>query len=137
MTWFRQTRTLSALTLAAGALTAACGGGGSSVAASSSTAGLPAAAVQEAEQIFVSRCVTCHGERGGGDGPGSASLDPKPRNFGDPSWQASVDDAHIEKIIKFGGTAVGKSPAMVGNPDLTAKDDVVRALRAHVRSLSR
>ena len=38
-------------------------------------------------------------------------------------------------IIKFGGAAVGKSPAMPPNPDLVAKAEVVTALREHVRSL--
>lgn len=93
------------------------------------------AARAEAEQIFVSRCVACHGPQGKGDGPASAGLTPKPRNFQDPAWQDSVTDDHIEKIIKFGGAAVGKSPAMPANPDLTSKNEVVTALREHVRNL--
>lgn len=90
----------------------------------------------QAEQIFSTRCFTCHGPKGAGDGPGSAALDPKPRNFTDGTWQASVDDEHIAKIIQFGGAAVGKSPAMPGNPDLMSKPEVVQALVAHVRSLA-
>jgi mono/diheme cytochrome c family protein len=97
----------------------------------------PAAAVAEAEQIFATRCTTCHGAAGAGDGPGSAALDPKPRNFQDASWQSSVTDEHIEKIVMYGGAAVGRSPTMPGNPDLMSKPDVVRALVAHVRGLGR
>jgi mono/diheme cytochrome c family protein len=93
------------------------------------------AAEEEAEQIFETRCVTCHGPRGEGNGPASAGLTPPPRNFTDPTWQTSVTDDHIEKIIKFGGAAVGKSPAMPANPDLMAKAEVVAALRAHIREL--
>lgn len=89
----------------------------------------------EAKQIFETRCYTCHGMKGLGDGPGSAALTPKPRNFADPAWQASVSDDHIDKIIRFGGAAVGRSPMMPGNPDLIAKPDVVAALVLHVRSL--
>lgn len=89
----------------------------------------------EAEQIFSTRCTTCHGPRGQGDGPASAGLDPKPRNFTDRSWQNSVTDEHIEQILVYGGSAVGKSAAMPPNPDLQAKPAVVAALRAHVRSL--
>jgi mono/diheme cytochrome c family protein len=94
-----------------------------------------AGAAKEAEQIFASRCFTCHGARGEGDGPGSAALVPKPRNFTDPTWQTAVTDDHIAKIIQYGGAAVGKSPTMPGNPDLMGKPEVVAALVAHVRSL--
>ena len=91
------------------------------------------AATAKAQEIFASRCTPCHGPQGKGDGAASAGLTPKPRNFGDPAWQAAVDDAYIEKIIKYGGTAVGKSPAMPGNPDLT-DPAVIAALRTMVRS---
>ena len=105
------------------------------------TAKAPAAASEaaraEAEQIFATRCTTCHGPRGAGDGPGSPGLTPAPRDFQDPEWQASVTDEHLAKIIKFGGAAVGKSPAMPGNPDLMAKAEVVDALCEHIRNLAR
>lgn len=94
-------------------------------------------AQQEALQIFATRCFTCHGSEGAGDGPGSAGLTPKPRNFQDPEWQASVDDDHLTKIILYGGVAVGKSPMMPGNPDLGSREAVVAALVRHIRSLSR
>ncbi len=90
----------------------------------------------EADKIFVGRCVTCHGPKGEGNGPGSAALVPKPRNFTEPTWQASVTDDHITKIIQYGGAAVGKSPTMPGNPDLMSKPEVVQALVAHIRELS-
>lgn len=89
----------------------------------------------QAEEIFATRCQTCHGAAGAGDGPGSAALTPKPRNFQDPEWQASVDDDHIANIIQYGGAAVGKSPVMPGNPDLTSKPEVVEALVEVIRDL--
>jgi mono/diheme cytochrome c family protein len=92
-------------------------------------------AAEAAKQIFGSRCFTCHGAEGAGDGPGSAALNPKPRDFRDAAWQDSVSDDHIANIIKMGGAAVGKSPTMPGNPDLMSKPEVVAALVAHVRSL--
>ena len=95
------------------------------------------AAQAEAEKIFSERCVTCHGASGGGDGPASAGLVPKPRNFQDSAWQKSVSDEYIEQIVQYGGAAVGKSPAMPANPDLMSKPAVVAALRAHVRSLAK
>ncbi|MDQ3263503.1 MAG: c-type cytochrome [Myxococcota bacterium] len=87
----------------------------------------------EAKTIFSQRCVACHGAAGMGDGAAAAALNPKPRAFGDKAWQASVTDAHIEKIIEQGGSAVGKSPLMPPNPDLVGKP-VVRALREYVRN---
>jgi mono/diheme cytochrome c family protein len=90
----------------------------------------------EAARLFNERCTTCHGPAGAGDGPASAGLTPPPRNFQDPAWQQSVSDQHIERIIQFGGAAVGRSPAMPANPDLMSKADVVAALRAHIRELA-
>lgn len=133
----------AALLLAA----SACGGEGEGDAAraqdaeaarqaSASGAGaIPVEAHEEAAQIFVTRCATCHGMEGEGDGPGSGGLDPQPRNFKDPSWQESVSDEHIANIIQYGGAAVGRSPTMPGNPDLTSRPQVVAALVEHVRSL--
>ncbi len=95
----------------------------------------PPAAVQEADQIFKSRCITCHGAGGKGDGAAAVALNPKPRDLTDPAWQKSVDDAHIEKIILYGGPAVNKSPLMPANADLSAKPDVIHALRDMVRNL--
>jgi mono/diheme cytochrome c family protein len=89
----------------------------------------------QAQDIFKNRCTPCHGAAGKGDGAASAGLTPKPRDFSDPAWQKSVTDDHIEKIIKFGGAAVGKSPAMPANPDLMSKPQVVTELKNVVRGL--
>jgi len=87
----------------------------------------------QAQDIFKNRCTPCHGPSGKGDGPASAGLTPPPRNYSDPAWQKSVTDEHIEKIIKYGGAAVGKSPAMPANPDLMSKPQVVTELKNVVR----
>jgi mono/diheme cytochrome c family protein len=102
--------------------------------AEDSAAAVPEAAKKEAQEIFASRCTPCHGAKGHGDGPASSGLTPPPRNLSDPEWQKSVTDDHIEKIIKFGGAAVGKSVAMPPNPDLMSKPQVVSGLRELVRS---
>lgn len=99
--------------------------------------GIAPEAKKEAAEIFATRCMTCHGAQGHGDGPASAGLTPKPRNFSDKDWQASVTSAHIENIIQYGGVAVGKSPAMPPNPDLAAKPAVIKALREHIRTLGK
>lgn len=91
----------------------------------------------EAQEIFNMRCTPCHGAGGKGDGAASAGLDPKPRDLTSAEWQKSVTDDHIDKIIMYGGVAVGKSAAMPANPDLSGKEDVVKALRDVVRGLGK
>ena len=91
--------------------------------------------VEKGKEIFAQRCVPCHGSTGHGDGPASASLDPKPRKFADAEWQKQVTDEYIEKIVKLGGAAVGKSAAMPSNPDLN-DPEVVAGLRTVVRGFN-
>ncbi|HWV38083.1 MAG TPA: cytochrome c [Vulgatibacter sp.] len=99
--------------------------------------GVDPASEKEAKEIFANRCAPCHGPTGGGDGPASAGFDPRPANLGSPQWQASVTDEHIERIVQYGGAAVGKSAAMPANPDLMGKPEVVKALRMYIRSLKK
>jgi mono/diheme cytochrome c family protein len=149
-TMTRVTRALAAGSLLSLGLLSACGGGAGSNADASkqsaaSTAGGPATASaeitpdirQQAQQIFATRCAVCHGAEGRGDGPGGAALDPRPRNYHDSAWQDSVSDTEIEQAILYGGAAVGRSPAMVGNPDLGSKPAIVAALREIVRNFGK
>ena len=99
-------------------------------------AGVSAEALAEAKTIFETRCSTCHGPEGAGDGPAAAALNPKPRTLKDPAWQKTVDDAHLAKVIVKGGESVGLSPLMTANPDLEAKPEVVKGLVQIVRGLS-
>jgi hypothetical protein len=94
-------------------------------------------AQEEADKIFSTRCTPCHGPTGGGDGPASAGLNPRPRNFHDKAWQSSVTDEHLKKIVQYGGAAVGKSAGMPANPDLQDKPGVVSALALKVRNFGR
>ena len=48
-----------------------------------------------------------------------------------------MSDEHIERIILYGGAAVGLSPAMPSNPDLSGRPQVVAGLVEYVRDLSR
>jgi len=88
---------------------------------------------EAARQIFGERCTPCHGKEGRGDGPSSAALNPKPRNYTDASWQRGATDAGITKAILEGGQAVGKSPVMPANPDLLQQPEVVAELVKIVR----
>jgi cytochrome c553 len=92
---------------------------------------------EEARTTFKQICATCHGEDGTGNGPGAAALNPKPRNYTDKAWQASVTDDQIAKTILMGGAAVGKSPAMPAQPQLRDKPETVAALIRIVRSFGK
>lgn len=87
----------------------------------------------EAQQMFAQVCSACHGMDGTGNGPAAASINPKPRNYTDAAWQASVTDDDIKKIILLGGQAVGKSPMMPAQAQLQGKPEVVDGLVAIVR----
>lgn len=96
-----------------------------------------AAVSPEAEEVFTSRCSTCHGTDGKGTGPAAANLNPKPRDYTDSAWQASVTDDQLKTTIVKGGAAVGKSPLMPPNPDLESKPAVVDGLVAKIRSFKK
>lgn len=96
----------------------------------------PEQAAAEAKERF-KECVVCHGESGKGDGPGAAALNPRPRDYTDPKWQASVTDEEIEKVIIQGGAAVGKNPSMPPHPDLKKKPEIAKALVKMIRAFKK
>jgi cytochrome c553 len=65
------------------------------------------------ETHYKSLCVSCHGEKGDGNGPAGAALNPKPGSFVDPANADRLTDEWVYKMIKNGGQANGKSPMMV------------------------
>lgn len=94
-------------------------------------------AVSQARQLYASTCAVCHGASGRGDTPTAAALNPRPRNYSDKAWQASVTDDDLRKTILLGGAAVGKSPTMPGQPQLKDKPEVVDALVAMIREFGK
>jgi len=92
---------------------------------------------EAANSIFAERCAVCHGDDGGGAGPGAANLNPKPQNFRSRKWQKSMSDQQIAMIIVNGGSSVGLSASMAANPDLEGQPDVVAALVERVRKFGK
>ncbi len=118
------------------------GGGSTTSTATAAATAAPKPASTELSEVEVAkayemRCSSCHGKTGKGDGPGSAALNPKPRDYSDKAWQDSVTDEQITKTIIYGGAAVGKSPSMPGAPDLEQKPKLVAALVKKVRSFAK
>jgi len=89
------------------------------------------ASVSACPPSYGTRCATCHGELGHGDGLAAPSLKPPPRNFTDPNWLAG-SDGDLAKIISEGGAAHRLSPAMPAHRDLTEAElaALVQCLRA-------
>jgi cytochrome c553 len=124
------------------ALAAGCGKKSESPQAEPATAetttATPAVAPgEEAQTTFNTVCATCHGAGGLGNGPAAAALNPKPRNYTDKAWQASVTDDQIKQTILMGGAAVGKSPIMPAQPQLKEKPEVVAALVQIIRTFGK
>jgi mono/diheme cytochrome c family protein len=91
----------------------------------------------QAEKMFATVCATCHGMDGTGKGPASEALNPKPRNYTDPAWQASTTDDQIREIILKGGQAVEKSPMMPGQPQLKDQPEVLDGLVKIIRGFGK
>ncbi|TMQ02287.1 MAG: cytochrome c [Deltaproteobacteria bacterium] len=83
--------------------------------------------------MFNTVCVMCHGPEGTGNGPAAATLNPKPRNYTDAAWQASVTDEQLKETILKGGAGVGKSPVMPGQPQLADHPEVLDELVQIIR----
>ncbi len=80
-------------------------------------------------------CAMCHGQTGKGDGPTAAVLNPKPRNHTDGAYMNTLKDDYLFRIIKEGGTSVGKSQLM---PAWAAqiKDNEIHNVVAYIRTLA-
>lgn len=94
-------------------------------------------AVSAAHNMFMTVCAACHGPDGTGTGPAAESLNPRPRNYTDAAWQASVTDDDIKKIIVEGGQANGKSAMMPANPQLRDQPEVVDGLVQIIRGFGK
>ena len=92
--------------------------------------------LQIGKQVFQTYCAGCHGDAGQGDGFNSFSLDPHPRDLGDPAFQKSKSNADLADAIRRGGAGVGLSSLMPPwGRTLDAKR--VDAVVLYVRSLKR
>lgn len=52
--------------------------------------------------VFKTNCAMCHGDKGLGDGPAGAALNPKPRNLVEGQWKVGGDSISLFKTISGG-----------------------------------
>ena len=90
--------------------------------------------VAAGNQLYQQRCSICHGSDGKGNTPTAQALNPKPRDHTDGAYMNALSNEHLFKVIKQGGAAVGKSPLMPPQSDLS--DQQIQDLIAFLRSLA-
>ncbi len=78
----------------------------------------------EAQRKYRTSCAECHGRYGRGDGPTSAILETKPRNFGDCDRMAKISDRLMLDVIKNGGYQNGMSADMPAWRYALSEDDM-------------
>lgn len=83
------------------------------------------------KETFTTLCVSCHGEKGDGNGPAGAAINPHPTNFTDPANAERLTPEWVYKMVKNGGAANGKSPMMVAWSG-TLDDQKIRDVAAYV-----
>ena len=99
-----------------------------------STAALVQDNIEAGKQLYQQRCAPCHGPDGKANTPTAQALNPKPRDHTDGSYMNTLSQDHLSKVIKQGGTAVGKSPIMPPQADLNEQQ--IKDVIAFVRSLA-
>ena len=73
-------------------------------------------------EIYLERCVACHGPAGLGDGPLAKSLNPRPRNLASDPWKYGEKPDEVLKVVA-NGVKDSQMPAWAGTyelPDLKA-----------------
>ncbi|NJD23604.1 MAG: c-type cytochrome [Melioribacter sp.] len=74
-----------------------------------------AKAVKDGKNLFTTNCASCHGDKGDGNGPASATINPKPKNLTSKQVQEQSDGAIFWKIT------TGKPPMVSWQSALTEK----------------
>ncbi len=85
--------------------------------------------LEDGMDIYSVNCLSCHGEKGDGDTPIAAALDPKPKNFKDPSFIEQSDGAIYWKITTGRGL-------MVSFKDVLSEEEIWSAV-VYIKSLSK
>lgn len=83
------------------------------------------------ETHYKTLCISCHGEKGDGNGPAGAAMNPKPGDFTAAANAERITPEWVYKMVKNGGQANGKSPMMVAWSG-ALNDQQIRDVSAYV-----
>jgi mono/diheme cytochrome c family protein len=85
---------------------------------------------EDIQNQYATKCASCHGPKGQGDGIAAKALNPKPRNFGDLEYMATRTDEQLSEVIRNGKGAMPKWGGILS-------DARIAGLVAHVRELGK
>ncbi len=66
--------------------------------------------IQKGMAVYTTNCLSCHGEKGDGNGPAGAYMNPKPRNFGEGKFKAGGKPEQLFKTVTSGLSGTAMAP---------------------------
>lgn len=93
------------------------------------TQGNGAPAVSDGLTVFTTHCVVCHGDRGKGNGPVAASMNPKPADLTNPARMSAISNDSLAQIISKGRGAMPGLESSLTPAQVRALVDYVRTLK--------
>ena len=85
--------------------------------------------LEDGKDVYTVNCMSCHGEKGDADTPIAAALDPKPKNYKDPSFLKQSDGAIYWKITTGKGL-------MVSFKDILSEEEIWSTI-VYIKSLAK
>ena len=85
--------------------------------------------VSAGAEVFKTNCVSCHGEKGLGDGPASQALDPKPANLVQLNKVAGDDFLFWRISTGVGGTVMPAWKGVLSNEQIWQVISFIRTLK--------
>jgi len=84
------------------------------------------------KNIYEANCSACHGITGSGDGPGSAALNPKPRNYKKDGFKYGSALDEVKRTIEEGieGTDMPPWAEVLTDEQITQVAEYVKTLAA-------
>ncbi len=84
--------------------------------------------------VYAERCSPCHGDNGAGDGPAAAALEPRPRNFRDPSFWNGRTPEQLRIVVRDGkpGTMMSPFKDVLSAAEIDAVVEYVGSFRSAV-----
>ena len=100
--------------------------------ASKKSPGMGSGDVDKGKRLYQVNCASCHGDKGMGDGPSAAMLDPKPQPLA--TNELNLSDAYLFWRISEGGLIEAFKSAMPAWKSILTEDEIWQMI-AYIRSM--